>query len=159
MALLDWTRPSFLVALPVLLIITFGCGSSSETMRVSGKVTYDGKPIETGSIVFVPISDGTAPGAGGSITDGAYDIPASSGPLKDVKYRVELSAMRKTGRKLRNIMTTDSPTMEETENYIPVTYNSKSTLQTTVTPENAGKQDFTLEAVKNTSVGAARTRR
>jgi hypothetical protein len=157
-AFLDSTRPSFLVAVPVLLIITCGCGSSPETMRVSGKVTYDGKPIETGSIVFVAISDGTAPGAGGPITDGAYDIPASSGPLKDVKYRVEISATRKTGRKLRNIMTSDSPTMEETENYIPVIYNSKSTLQTTVTPENAGKLDFTLEAVKKTSAGARSAR-
>ena len=66
--------------------------------------------------------------------------------------------MRKTGRKLPNIMTTDSPTMEETENYIPVIYNSKSTLQTTVTPENAGKLDFTLEAVKKTSAGARSAR-
>ncbi len=55
--------------------------------------------------------------------------------------------MRKTGRKLPNIMTPDSSTIEEVENYIPKIYNGQSTLETTVMPDNAGKQDFTLVAV------------
>lgn len=134
-------------ALAVLLIMTCGCGSAPKTLQVSGKVTYDGKPLEDGSIVFVPIGDDKAPGAGGTIKAGAYDIPASSGPLQGVKYRVEISAMRKTGRKLPNIMTPDSATIEEVENYIPKIYNGQSTLETTVMPDNAGKQDFTLVAV------------
>ncbi|WP_143206509.1 hypothetical protein [Singulisphaera sp. GP187] len=141
-----------------MLILACGCGTGPKTLRVSGKVTYDGKPLEDGSIVFVPIENDKAPGAGGTITAGTYDIPASSGPLQGVKYRVEISAMRKTGRKLPNIMTPDSPSIEEVENYIPSIYNGQSTLQTTVLPENAGKQDFTLEPAQKTN-GTATAKR
>lgn len=154
----DSIRSRLRVALPVLLIMACGCGSGPKTLRVSGKVTYDGKPLENGSIVFVPVADDKAPGAGGPIMDGVYDIPASSGPLQGVKYRVEISAMRKTGRKLPNIMTPDASTMEEVENYIPGIYNGQSTLETTVMPENAAKQDFTLVASKKTN-GTATAKR
>ena len=38
-----------------------GCGANKgefETARVRGKVTYNGRPLETGSLVFVPVAGG-----------------------------------------------------------------------------------------------------
>jgi hypothetical protein len=41
----------------VAMLLTTGCGSSShdlETAPVMGKVTYNGKPLAKGTVVFVP---------------------------------------------------------------------------------------------------------
>src|SRR4051794_9822572 len=119
-----------IVVLLASVLLAGGCGGSEpRPMRVWGEVTYDGKPIEKGAIVFTSLGDDTAQGAGGEIVDGRYDIPASSGPRSGENYRVAITAMRKTGRTLRNIMTPEGPTMEETENYIPAIYGGQSTLQ------------------------------
>lgn len=53
----------FVQALAVVgfaLIGSAGCGVKGEfeTARVHGKVTYDGRPLETGSLVFVPVGGG-----------------------------------------------------------------------------------------------------
>ncbi len=51
-----------------------GCGSGGPVMgRVSGTVSYQGKPIPKGSITFVP-TDGTRPSATGTIENGAYTL-------------------------------------------------------------------------------------
>lgn len=51
-----------------------GCGSGGPAMgRVSGTVTYQGKPIPKGTVTFIP-TDGTRPSATGTINDGAYTL-------------------------------------------------------------------------------------
>jgi hypothetical protein len=63
------------VALPVVAIV-LGCGDSSGLARrypVSGTVKYNGKPLERGTISFVP-ADGKGRAAGGTIADGQYSL-------------------------------------------------------------------------------------
>jgi hypothetical protein len=63
------------VALPVVAAI-LGCGDSSGLAKrypVSGTVTYQGKPLERGTISFVP-ADGKGRAAGGTITEGRYSL-------------------------------------------------------------------------------------
>jgi hypothetical protein len=61
----------------LILILTFaslvsGCGGSKEA-TVSGKVTLDGSPITTGTIVFIPSAAGTQ--AYGAIEQsGSYEL-------------------------------------------------------------------------------------
>lgn len=50
-----------------------GCGGP-KAGEVSGTVRYDGKPVEQGSIAFVP-ADGNGPSTGGEIADGKYSVP------------------------------------------------------------------------------------
>jgi hypothetical protein len=49
-----------LVATALLLAGIAGCGAKGafETARVHGKVTYQGQPLATGSLVFVPVAGG-----------------------------------------------------------------------------------------------------
>src|SRR5262245_51458423 len=56
----------------VCLIFAVGCGGGKTT--VSGKVTYNGAPVESGTISFRP-ADGKGQVFAARITDGAYDIP------------------------------------------------------------------------------------
>lgn len=51
-----------------------GCGSGGPVMgRVSGTVTYQGKPLPKGTVTFIP-TDSTRPSATGTINNGAYTL-------------------------------------------------------------------------------------
>ena len=52
----------------VALLAAAGCGRSAD---LSGNVSYDGQPVESGTITFVP-ADGGGPTAGALITEGRY---------------------------------------------------------------------------------------
>jgi len=69
--------PRFRIGLGVALMSALaatGCGSSGPTMgRVSGTVTYKGKPIDKGTVTFIS-TDGERPNATGSINDGSYTL-------------------------------------------------------------------------------------
>jgi hypothetical protein len=58
------------VCLVAALAMASGCGGKN-TATVSGNVTYDGKPIDKGSVSFIP-KDGAGPVSAGEIIDGAY---------------------------------------------------------------------------------------
>ena len=78
------------LALSLAILGLAGCGSNSPA-AVEGTVTFNGAPIDNGSIGFTPI-EGAKPGegtVGGAIHDGKYAIPAESGP-KPGKYKVEI---------------------------------------------------------------------
>jgi hypothetical protein len=57
------------------LLVIFGCGSDGLGKRytVSGRVTYKGAAIPSGTITFLP-EDSRAKAAAGTITDGSYSL-------------------------------------------------------------------------------------
>lgn len=63
-----------------LCMSSTGCGSSKypKTVSISGKVTWQGKPLAGGSIAFIPVNageNGTNRPAGGQIgPDGVYQL-------------------------------------------------------------------------------------
>lgn len=77
----------------ILLTITLvGCGKSGiERVHVSGKATYDGKPIEIGQIRFVPITPNTGPITIDRIEKGQYETTTTGGVTVGI-HRVELRA-------------------------------------------------------------------
>ena len=69
--------------MPALLVLA-GCGSSdSSRFDLSGTVTYDGKPVPVGYMVFA--SDSAAgnagPGAQADIRDGKFSTPTGRGTI------------------------------------------------------------------------------
>jgi len=68
-------------ALPVLCCcLVAGCGGE-KTYRVSGKVTFKGKPLPAGRIIFLPDGSKGNKGSEGyaDIKDGAYDTANPGG--------------------------------------------------------------------------------
>ena len=108
----------------VLLLIGCGQGPSSRA-SVAGKVTVDGKPLEEGSIVFVPTDGTTGPTAGGRIRNGNYTIGNKKGPVVGTA-RVEIRAVRETGR--ISTFGFDAGQKERVQ-YIPARYNEDSQLR------------------------------
>jgi hypothetical protein len=112
-------------------------------MRVWGDVTYDGKPIEDGTIDFVS-TDGSPP-AQAPIKAGHYDLAAEAGPVTEKTYRVEIHSLAKTGKTIPNLMPGGDPTMDVLAETIPAAYNTQSALKVTISPDRSKNQhDFKL---------------
>jgi hypothetical protein len=123
------------------LVALGGCSGETgpKTMRVWGEVTYDGKPVNDGTIDFTS-PDGSSP-AQGSIQEGRYDIPAPAGPVAGKTYKVSITALAKTGKTVRNLMPAGDDTMEEYTNTIPPEYNSRSKLEASIS-DDSSKNEF-----------------
>lgn len=77
----DDQRPVLCLLLGLVLSI-LGCGSSQDgptRYHLSGKVTYDGKPVPKGFIRFDPAEGNPGPGSGAEIKDGEFETPDGKG--------------------------------------------------------------------------------
>lgn len=127
--------PALLASLSIALLC--GCGAKGPVdYPVSGKVTWEGKPIPTGHISFMPTdASGVAPDSG-TISNGTFDFRAKPGPK-----RIEIRADRDLGPPDKYMGGTPR------EQYIPLHYNDKSTLTADV-PEG-GKSDYEFALTKD----------
>lgn len=115
-----------------------GCGGGDGLNRVEirGTVSFDGAPLETGSIAFIPDGGTSAPSVGGAIKDGKFHLPRAQGPVVGT-YKVMIQASRKTGRQIVAGEGANDPNamVDEVEMFIPEKYNSKTELTAQVGPD------------------------
>jgi hypothetical protein len=119
--------------LAVAVSIAAGCGKDNGRLPLSGKVSWQGRPLENGSIVFVPAAGHRGPKIGAEIVDGSYEIETERGATPGV-YRVEV--WPDTGEHPHS--PTDARPGTTTRNpvaTIPAEYNSKSRLTAAVSAE------------------------
>jgi hypothetical protein len=76
------------------ILLVAGCGPALVT--IEGTVTWDGAPVETGTISFLP-ADGKGPTIGGELKDGGYRIKAEKQAALGAKS-VAITGIRKTGK-------------------------------------------------------------
>lgn len=135
-----------LVSAKTWLLLVFamvlGCGGSQCT--VTGTLSFNGQPIQDGSIRFFPVDGTEGPGAVAKIENGQYGITSESNLLAG-KYSVQITAVKKTGRMIRprEVMPGDAgtPTEEEIQ-LIPAKYNSESELRADL---HAGENTYDQE--------------
>ena len=128
------------LALFVCLILgSLGCSSrtSAPDMHiVHGTVTFDGKPLETGRILFRQ-TEGDGRAYSTEIVEGSYTLEVKEGPTL-----VTITASRLIPGKFDN----SNGTPEQMgEMYIPAKYNRKTELNALVTP--GGKNQFTFDLI------------
>lgn len=130
-------------ALVMTCLLLSGCGGDGiPRAAVQGTVTYDGEPVESGVIMFIP--ETVAPVAL-KITDGQYDTESDINDRRGAVIghcSVQIFANRPTGRSYTDVMTGEK--MEETKQFVPAKYNERTELTAEV---EAGQQtiDFHLE--------------
>jgi hypothetical protein len=129
----------------ILCAVLAGCGSSkysgAKRYPLEGEVTFEGQPIDLGSISFIPTGDkGRA--SGGTITDGKYAIPEENG-VHAGTYRVEIHWLKRTGRKLKDVESGEM--YDERREALPasVQQNSESTVEV---PLSENRHDFKLKS-------------
>ncbi|HVW02059.1 MAG TPA: hypothetical protein VHB77_17040 [Planctomycetaceae bacterium] len=124
-------RFSGCLMLCAVLLTTTGCsrggGDGPKLYPVAGRVTFDGKPVASGEIVFAA-TDGSHI-AGAQIVDGEYSLKAAAG-----KKKVQITALRDVPGEFRE----DNPgeSVQVREMYIPPQYNSQSMLEVNVEKAN-----------------------
>ena len=122
-------------------LFAVGCGDSSKA-RLKGNITFNGSPVEEGSISFLPTDGTESRKASAVILNGNYDIPADRAPTPG-KFKIEISWMTKTGNKIASA-DPGMPAIDETKEAIPEKYNRETTLvRDIVAGEN--KLDFRLD--------------
>lgn len=128
------------LALLCVLFLSLGCSNEPKRYRLYGTVSYKGNPVKIGTISFFP-EGSTAPGGGGAINEGKYDIPAAAGLLAG-KYKVSISAPTTKGAEAGG----DAPGMSgETKETLPAKYNSATTLTVEVGPGKPEEVPFNLD--------------
>ncbi len=123
----------------VVISLAAGCqqaDSGPPKYLVSGTVSYQGTPVEDGTIIFVPTSAGGGGQTGLDIVNGAYQGEVTAGPK-----RVMIEASR-PGPPVKN----DLGEVHESQDwYIPIKYNEASQLTHEIRPEENAGVDFALE--------------
>ena len=136
-------RPTLVLDGAILLAVFLGlsaAGCSGGGLAVSGHVTVNGQPLEDGDITFSPTTPG-ASAAQTEVIDGKYRFPGSAG-LTNGTYKVAISAMRSTGRKI-TVDEGSTEMIESFEEYIPPKYNIRSTLTVEIDADRTD-HDFKL---------------
>ena len=134
--------PALCALVAILALFTLGC-SSARPSSVTGKVTFDGHPVDTGNIRFDPLEDTPGFGASTRIVGGEYAIPADAG-LFAGNYLVAISATRPTGRTIAGEgLPGEANKIDEVEQYVPEKYNARSELRADLSP-NANVVDYHL---------------
>lgn len=75
-------------------ILSAGCGGSRDgIVQIQGEVTYDGQPVPTGRIDFIPVGNEGATGSGGyaMIKAGAFDTRTDGKGLAPGNYLARLN--------------------------------------------------------------------
>jgi hypothetical protein len=136
---------SFAILCLVLCPALAGCGSAkykgAKQYPLAGEVTFEGEPIDVGSISFIPESGKGRP-SGGVITDGKYDVPEEMGANAG-KYRVEIRWLKRTGKKLKDAESGEM--YDERREALPDKLHTNSELSVEVPlPDN--RHDFKLKS-------------
>lgn len=111
-----------------------GCGGGEPTTDISGKVTYNGQPVTSGLINFMP--EKGRPLGGGLQSDGTYAFEAPPG---NYQVRVDAPAPLPEGYK-------EGDPMPNLPRLVPEKYANYGTSGLTATVDESGSQtiDFTL---------------
>lgn len=130
-----WNSGQAIQLLPVFIgFIAGGCGSGPQLgMAIHGQVTYQGKPVESGTLTFTNIGSSTVRPMSVNIVNGGYSLLATEGLLAGT-YRVQIEGYRKTGRKIPDLASPLAPNqkralIDERMPYLPARFNERSNLQ------------------------------
>jgi hypothetical protein len=120
-------------------VLPAGCGEEVAGDPISGTVSFQGKPLDHGSITFSPAA-GQPTMSGGEIIEGQYSIPTEKG-LQPGIYDVRISSTE-GGPAATDEMPGEPPPPPKER--IPAEYNSKSTLKAEIKAGSENKFDFTI---------------
>ena len=124
----------------VVCAFVCGCGPESKMATVTGSVTIDGTPAESGSISFIPV-DGMTSTTGASITNGKFTSEAPIGESK-----VEIRVPKIVGKK-KLYDTPESPVQNVMAEVLPAKYNESTELRFTA-QKGKNEKNFELSAKK-----------
>ena len=132
------------VSVIALLLLVVGCGQ--PTAPVSGRITFDGKPLANATVIFQPLAEpNPGPGSKGKTdADGKYSLQLMVGETSGAipgQHKVEITAFE--GGDLKQ---SSGPDMVARKRIVPDEYNTKSQLTFDVPAGGTMSADFALKS-------------
>jgi hypothetical protein len=124
-----------------------GCGPPSDRLPVTGSVSLDGVPLDSGSIRFSSTGEKMV-AAGSMIRDGEYSIPAAKG-LPPGTYRLEITSPDNDAPPVVYRDASGGPGIPTQPERIPPEYNINSQKTVEVTGEGDNHFEFTIQSKNN----------
>lgn len=117
-----------LFMLLALIGLASGCSDNAGTTPVRGTVTYQGKPLEGGTVLFNPINSAHSPARAKIQPDGTYELHAPPG-----EHKIAVNLYTETDPSLEP----DDPGYKPAQSLIPEKYSSiaRTPLKGTVTEQ------------------------
>ncbi len=137
-----WNRCVCALALAAVVLLSAGCGKTDSQGRlaVTGTVTFQGKPLDQGTILFTPLDPKAGAPAGATIKDGKFAIDAQKG-LAPGKYRVGISSPEAGAKPAPEMPGESGPPAADR---IPPDWRGETSKQEIVV-EKGGKTDFPFD--------------
>lgn len=129
-------RSPRLTSLLLCLVALTGCGGDGR-LGLSGSVTVDGQPLDSGVISFTPAAGTEANSAGTGIEGGRYRIPAEKGLIPGA-YRVRIQAYEPTGRMV------EDPQFGTAPETVMLRFTETESLRAVVASDGPNRFDFAL---------------
>ncbi len=120
-----------------------GCEDSTGRLAVSGEITLDGAPLESGSILFTSIGAEQLISSGAMIQEGAYYVPQEQGLLPGT-YQVEISSPDQSAPMTTAAVGPDQQGIPIARDRIPDEYNVNSDKRVEVTRDGDNTFDFDI---------------
>lgn len=127
-----------------MLLIVAGCSvrgyEGPQRAAVSGNVSFEGKPIEKGTIHLKPAGNGAAVISTAPITNGRYSISEERGPTFG-SYHVSIFGFEAI--ESPNADEQDADSSDKSRQYIPTKFNKESSLSIEIDAVNVNA-DYVL---------------
>jgi hypothetical protein len=134
-----------LVALATVSVVAcVGCGPKTDKLPISGKVTLDGVPLDSGAIRFVSQGGAKLQATGAMIQAGDFSIPAEKGLLTGV-YHVTISSPDAKAKPTMVSEYPGGPAIPVAPDRIPPEYNTES--QKTIEVTSDGDNEFNFDVI------------
>jgi hypothetical protein len=126
-----------------------GCGQNDkfERVAVAGRVTYNGTPVESGRIRFLPAENTLTPPTAAYITDGIYRVEHRGGvPVGSFRVAIEgysggtVAASDSSGG--RHTLDDDPRAFGKVQQFIPAKFNKETELTMQV---DSGQREITKD--------------
>src|SRR5262245_6767445 len=138
--------------LAVTALAPVGCGGAEDNLPrepIAGTVTFNGEPLKSGTIQFVPMAGKDGVSSGGMITDGSFRVNRDDGPIPG-KYSVMIFGAGAPGAATAP---GEAPGQEPKAagkrsmgvGQIPLRFNLKTELTAEVTPGGPNTYTFDLK--------------
>lgn len=116
-------------AIICLSIVTLGgCGDGIPRASVEGTVTLDGAPLAQGAIKFEPMPGTAGVVTGTEVKDGKFTLSSNAGAAPGWN-RVEITAMKKSGKMVQAALAPEGTMTEELVSAIAPRFNVDSELK------------------------------
>lgn len=127
-------------------ILIAGCGGQNAAKSLEGEVSAGGQKPDGGTLRFVPVEGTPGPVHTAKIVDGRYRIESEAG-MPFGKYRVEVDAKRKTGRKVMQFNGFENAPGDEYARIMPPQYaGEQSPLIAEINAASGGRFDVEITA-------------